>query len=86
MVTGHLHALQVRPWTDYRGTRYAVDTGTLACPTGEQFTYSEDSPANHRSGFAVLTFHKGKLLPPELLEVVDEEEGMICFRGQIVRV
>lgn len=86
MVTGHLHALQYRPYTDYKGTRYAVDTGTLACPTGAQFDYAEDSPSNHRSGFAVLTFHKGKLLPPELLEVVDEDEGLVCFRGQVIHV
>lgn len=86
MVTGHLHALQVRPYTDYRGTRYAVDTGTLAMPDGEQFTYGEDNPANHRSGFAVLTFHNGRLMPPELLEVVDEDAGLICFRGQVVAV
>lgn len=86
MVTGHLHALGVRPYTDYNGTRYAVDTGTLACPTGPQFGYAEDSPSNHRSGFAVLTFHKGKLLPPELLEVVDEDEGLVCFRGQVIEV
>jgi hypothetical protein len=86
MVTGHLHALQVRPYTDYNGTRYAVDTGTLACPVGEQFTYAEDSPANHRSGFAVLTFRNGKLLPPELLEVIDEDAGLVCFRGQAVKV
>ena len=86
MVTGHLHALQVRPYTDYNGTRYAVDTGTLACPVGEQFTYAEDSPANHRSGFAVLTFHRGKLLPPELLEVIDEDAGLVCFRGQVIKV
>ncbi|WP_097066511.1 hypothetical protein [Nitrosovibrio sp. Nv4] len=81
VVTGHLHALQVRPYTDYNGTRYAVDTGTLAHPFGPQFTYAEDSPANHRSGFAVLTFHKGKLMPPELLEVIDEEAGLVFFRG-----
>jgi hypothetical protein len=86
MVTGHLHALQVRPYTDYNGSRYAVDTGTLACPTGPQFTYAEDNPANHRSGFAVLTFHRGKLLPPELLEVIDEDAGLVCFRGQVVQV
>jgi hypothetical protein len=86
MVTGHLHALQVRPYTDYNGTRYAVDTGTLACPVGEQFTYAEDSPANHRSGFAVLTFYRGKLMPPELLEVIDEDAGLVSFRGQVVKV
>jgi hypothetical protein len=82
IVTGHLHALQVRPYTDYNGTRYAVDTGTLADPFGAQFTYAEDNPANHRSGFAVLTFHKGKLMPPELCEVVNEEEGLVFFRGR----
>jgi predicted MPP superfamily phosphohydrolase len=86
MITGHLHALQVRPYTDYNGTRYAVDTGTLACPQGEQFTYGEDAPANHRSGFAVLTFHQGRLMPPELLEVVDEDAGLVFFRGQVIQV
>jgi hypothetical protein len=86
IVTGHLHALGSRAYTDYRGTRYAVDTGTLAHLFGEQFTYSEDCPANHRSGFAVLTFHKGRLMPPELLEVIDEDEGLVCFRGQVFNV
>ena len=86
MVTGHLHALQVRPYTDYNGTRYAVDTGTLAHPSGPQFTYAEDGPANHRSGLAVLTFKGGRLMPPELVEVVDEEGGMVFFRGQLIKV
>lgn len=86
MVTGHLHSLKVTPWTDYTGTRYGIDTGTLAAVDGPQFTYGEDGPANHRSGFAVLTFHNGKLLPPELVEVIDEDAGLICFRGQVVRV
>ena len=86
IITGHLHALQVRPYTDYNGTRYAVDTGTLADPIGPQFTYAEDAPANHRSGFAVLTFHKGKLMPPELCEVVNEDEGLCFFRGETFTV
>lgn len=85
IITGHLHSLKVTPWTDYNGTRYGVDTGTLACPTGDQFAYAEDNPLNHRSGFAVLTFYNGKLLPPELCEVIDEDEGLICFRGQVVK-
>lgn len=86
IVTGHLHALQIRPYTDYMGTRYAVDTGTLADPFGVQFTYAEDSAANHRSGLAVLTFHKGRLLPPELAEVVNEDDGTIFFRGKLIKV
>jgi len=85
IVTGHLHSLKVTPWTDYSGTRYGVDTGTLACPTGDQFEYTEDNPVNHRSGFAVLTFYKGKLMPPELCEVVNEDDGLVYFRGQVVK-
>jgi hypothetical protein len=82
IVTGHLHSLKVTPWTDYRGTRYGVDTGTLADPTGPQFVYLEDNPVNWRSGFAVLTFDKdGHLMPPETCEVV---RGRAIFRGQPV--
>lgn len=82
IVTGHLHALQSRPYTDYNGTRYGVDTGTLADPNGPQFEYAEDNPKNHREGFVVLTFKKGKLLPPELVEVVD---GVAYFQGRAVK-
>lgn len=86
IVTGHLHSLKVTPWTDYRGTRYGIDTGTLANPWGPQFLYMEDNARNWRSGFAVLSFKDGKLLPPELLHVVDEEKGAVCFRGQLFNV
>jgi predicted phosphodiesterase len=85
-VTGHLHSLRVVPWTNYLGTCYGVDTGSLADVCGQQFTYSEDNPKNHRSGFAVLTFYKGKLLPPELCEVLDEDAGIIYFRGNVFKV
>jgi hypothetical protein len=86
IVTGHLHSLKVTPWTDYNGTRYGVDTGTMAAINGDQFTYTEDNPVNHRSGFAVLTFVNGKLMPPELCEVIDEDEGLVYFRGKIMNV
>lgn len=86
MATGHLHSLKVTPWTDLRGTRYGIDTGTLANPWGPQFLYMEDGPRNWRSGFAVLTFRKGRLMPPELLEVIDEDQGLVFFRGQTVKV
>lgn len=82
IVTGHLHSLKVTPFSDYNGTRYGVDTGTLAEPDGEQFTdYTEDNPKNWRSGFAVLTYHKEHLLPPELCEVTPL--GAI-FRGRVI--
>jgi hypothetical protein len=85
MVTGHLHSLKVTPFTDYTGTRYGVDTGTLAEPSGPQFEdYMETNPANWRSGFAVLTFHNGRLLWPELAPVWEFDQ--IQFRGDIINV
>jgi predicted phosphodiesterase len=87
IVTGHTHQLKVEPFTDYRGTRYGIQTGCLANPMGDQFSdYTEDNPKDWRSGFAVLTFHDGKLLPPELVQVWDEEEGEVTFRGKIYKV
>ena len=86
MVTGHLHSLKVTPWTDYRGDRYGVDTGTLSALGGAQYLYVEDSPVNWRAGFAVLTFKDGKLMPPELAHVVSEDEGKIYFRGEVIEV
>jgi hypothetical protein len=85
IVTGHLHSLKVTPFADYLGNRYGVDTGTLADTDGPQFTdYLEDNPVNWRSGFAVLTFHNGRLLWPELVHRWDDKH--IEFRGQIVNV
>jgi hypothetical protein len=81
IVTGHLHSLKVTPFTDYTGTRYGVDTGCLADTDGNQFVnYLETNPTNWRSGFAVLNFDNGKLLPPELVQVIDE--GVVAFRGK----
>lgn len=85
IVTGHLHSLKVTPYDDYNGTRWGVDTGTLAEPGGPQFVdYMEDNPSNWRSGFVVLTFHKGELLWPEIVRA--RKDGCIEFRGQIVDV
>jgi len=85
IVTGHLHSLKVTPFDDYTGTRWGVDTGTLADPNGPQFVdYSEDAPKNHRSGFIVLTFKDGKLLWPEVVRVFDENS--VDFRGHVIDV
>ena len=80
-VHGHLHQLKVTPWADYRGRRYGVDTGTMADVGGPQFTYVEGGPLNWASGFAVLTFREGRLLPPELVVV---DGGTAWFRGEAV--
>lgn len=85
MVTGHLHSLKVTPLSDYNGTRWGVDTGTMAEPYGPAFVdYTEDSPKDWRSGFVVLTFHKGKLLWPEVCFV--RGEGECEFRGTVFQV
>lgn len=84
MITGHLHSLKVSPWTDYTGTRWGVDCGTLADPFGPQFRYAESSPRNWRSGFIVLTFWRGRLLWPELVHVIGD--GLVEFRGQVIEV
>lgn len=85
MVTGHLHSLKVTPYDDYNGTRYGVDTGTLADPTGPQFeNYLEQGPTNWRSGFVVLTFKDGRLLWPEVVKVF--ADGVVEFRGEVIDV
>jgi len=81
LITGHLHKLQSVGFADYNGRRWGVDTGTLAEPYGDQFVYTEANPVNWCSGFAVLTIKDGKLLPPELCEVI---EGVAYFRGKEV--
>lgn len=84
MVTGHLHSLKVTPFSDYNGTRYGVDTGTLSDPYGEHAAYAEDNPLNHRSGFIVLSFRNKRLLWPEIAAVVDKDH--IQFRGELIKV
>ena len=89
IVTGHTHVLSVQPFTDYSpafaangGTRYGVQTGTLANPNGDQFLdYTEDNPKNWRSGFVLLSFDRARLLAPELIQVCGEDE--VEFRGKI---
>jgi hypothetical protein len=87
-VTGHTHVLTVHPFTTLNpaftmGTIYGVQTGCLANPYGQQFSYMEDSARDHRSGFAMLTYERGQLLPPELIQVWDEAAGEVTFRGKI---
>jgi hypothetical protein len=81
IVTGHLHSQKIYPLSDYNGTRWGVDAGTMADPYGPQFyNYTELNPLNWRSGFAMLTFVKGKLLMPELIWV--SGPGTVQFRGK----
>ena len=80
-VTGHTHVGAVNLITDYNGTRYGVQTGTLANPLGRQFDYAEDNPKDWMAGFAVLTYYESKLLMPELVQLYDDDH--FEFRGQV---
>lgn len=87
-VTGHIHQLRVTPRSTMSpingGRIYGVDSGMLADPWGPQFAYVEQGPRNWASGFAVLTFKDGMLLPPELVCVVGEDKAF--FRGNVIDV
>lgn len=76
-VHGHLHRLGVHRQPTFAGPRYSVDAGSLADPESSGFDYTEGN-VEHVQGFVVLTYHKGRLMPPELCEVVD---GVAWFRG-----
>lgn len=85
MVTGHLHAQNVRPLSDYnRHDRYGVDTGCVADKDHKAFGYTEDSALDWRSGFALLTYKDGVLMPPELITKMDAKT--VWFRGTLHRV
>lgn len=91
IVTGHLHNLKYDPIRGYRDrTIYGIETGTLSNHPwdepeegGGPFEYGEDSPTHWACGFAVLTFYKGVLLPPEFCQV---ECGKAWFRGSEVAI
>jgi len=79
--TGHLHRLQATIVSDYSGSRWGIDSGTLCETDGDQMSYGEGNPANHCSGFATLTLVDGKLIQPEFCTVLD---GVAYFRGSKV--
>ena len=79
---GHTHKLGIRAHTDMRGTRYGIETGTLADPWGPQFRYVEQNTRDWRMGFAVVTID-GENMYPELVEV--HEDGHAWFRGKVYK-
>lgn len=85
MITGHLHSQKIIPFTDYRGTRYGIDTGCVADPSANAFVnYTEDNPKNWVSGFVVLKFVNGRLMYPQLVTVWDKSS--VQYNGEIIRV
>ena len=82
IATGHTHQLQVTAMRDRLGSRWGIETGTLADPLGPQFEYSEGTPSRAQMGFAVISFDEdGKMFPPELCEMI---RGRPVFRGDHV--
>jgi hypothetical protein len=85
IVTGHLHSAKVTPLTDYNGTRWGVDSGTLCeAPWVQAINYLEDNPVSWRAAFVVLTFHKGTMLQPELC--LQHAPGVVDWRGKVYDV
>lgn len=83
MVTSHTHRLGAREFTDFRGTRVAIETGTLANPYGPQFEYCEDNPRNWQQGFVVVTFEPEGHIHYELVKM--RPDGSARFRGKVYR-
>ena len=81
MVTGHTHAMECKSWSDYTGTRYGIQCGTMADPNQASFDYAEDGPKNWVSGFAVLHIRDNFLLTPEFVKV--HQPGEYEWRGNI---
>ena len=82
IATGHTHQLQVTAMRDRHGSRWGIETGTLADPFGPQFEYSEGTPSRAQMGFSVITFDEdGTMFPPELCEMI---RGRPVFRGDHV--
>ena len=84
IITGHLHSAMVRAFTDYRGTRWGVDTGCMAETDAPAFEYCEGNPKSWVSAFGVFTFEDGKLLWPELVTKFDSER--VLWRGKKIKV
>jgi len=83
IVTGHVHTLDIKPFTDYRGTRYGISTGTLATiQDNPLFAYTNGTPLNWQAGFVVLTYINGQLQYPEVCSINSENKAI--FRGQII--
>ncbi len=85
-VTGHQHAQKIEPYSNLTSTAYGVDCGTMAEPDWEQeqFNYLEMNPVDWRSGFCVLRFIDGEIMPPELVRVISP--GKVWFGVNLFNV
>jgi hypothetical protein len=85
IVTGHDHQLWVKAFTDYNGTRWGIDAGTLQDVWAEPFLdYTEDNAQNWQSGFVILHFRAGRFTGPELVHALPD--GRVLFRGEELKL
>jgi hypothetical protein len=88
IVTGHTHQPGITRISHGSHHLYGVDCGCVAALNSRAFVgYTEMAAAaglsNWASGFAVLTFRDGLLMPPEPVLVLDEQAGTYAFRGEV---
>jgi hypothetical protein len=81
IVSGHTHALQVRPLNKWGGRVWGIECGMLADPNWSVLNYQLAREGQGQPGFAVLTFRDGVMATPEIVEVND---GAAWFRGEPV--
>lgn len=84
IVTGHTHIMECKPFTDYNGTRYGIQTGTLSSIKDNPFfNYTVGTPLNWMAGAVFLTYIDGELQMPEFMTINKSNEAV--FRGRILQ-
>lgn len=84
IATGHTHKLNIRPWTDYNGTRYGIETGTLSDLYDESFLYTESNAVDWQPGCAVVTVSDNIIIPTVCPIVIDKNhrrQGKLHYQG-----
>jgi len=85
IATGHDHALWAKALTNYNGTMWGIDAGTLADVWGPQFKdYTEDNVVDWQSGFVILHFQNGRFNGPEIVHALPD--GRVIFRGRTLDI
>lgn len=85
IATGHDHKLNIRPWSDYNGTRYGIKTGTLSDLWDESFMYMENNPGDWQPGCVVVTVSGDTIIPEACYLIYDrhhKRRGQLRYCGQ----
>jgi predicted MPP superfamily phosphohydrolase len=84
IATGHDHKLNIRPWTDYSGTRYGIKTGTLSDLWDETFVYTENNASDWQPGCAMIQVCRDIIIPetcPMVINKSHQKWGKIHYHG-----